>query len=49
MTVIWLVLERLQEKIGKDTFAFLEVHVFECTGIQLPKKGPHTHTPRALA
>jgi hypothetical protein len=48
MAVIWL--ERLQEKIGKDTFAFLEVHVFECTGIQLPKKGPHSpsHTRRAL-
>ncbi|ELR23885.1 SH3 domain containing protein [Acanthamoeba castellanii str. Neff] len=28
-----------KEKIGKDTFAFLEVHVFECTGLLLPKKG----------
>lgn len=28
-----------KEKIGKDTFAFLEVHVFECTGMLLPKKG----------
>jgi hypothetical protein len=31
--------DQKQEKIGKDTFAFLEVHVFECTGMLLPKKG----------